>query len=296
MSSLKTRKAILVQPVGGLCNRLRVLVSALIQAELMGRPCHLLWWPRMSCNCRFDDLFEPTPVLRVVPYWYIRVTKYFGLSPFANSINVSNGQIITQDSLAAMNYMVDTHALEKYSVLYFKDCYSDFMPYDMSPNVYSQKVTQYLQLLLPKRSIAKRLLSLPSTAIGVHIRRGDNRVSSEMSRVDDFITEMKRCVKQQPDIVFFVATDDPAVEVELKRVFAAKIITFPKSSYARSNKIAIQEALIDLLLLSRCKRILGSYYSSFSDYASLFNRAELYKVGYGRWEGPAYDIRQRSSS
>jgi hypothetical protein len=43
----------------------------------------------------------------------------------------------------------------------------------------------------------------------------------------------------------------------------------PATSYDRSTPAAIVDALIDLLLLSRCSTILGSYGSTYSVVAAL---------------------------
>ena len=71
---------------------------------------------------------------------------------------------------------------------------------------------------------------------------------------------------------FFLSTDDPKEEALLKERFGNRIIINPKTSIDRNNPIAIQEALLDLYSLSRCRKIYGSYYSSFSDVAAIWGR------------------------
>jgi hypothetical protein len=252
----------------------------------------LLWTPQPNCNCTFFDLFERNPLFDVFPQWYERVAHRVGCSPFRD---VTAGcSVISQAALYQRKYTIDVASLEDCPTVLFKGCFSDFIPSHFSAEEYARKVHFYLNQLVPRKDLARRLFALPAPTVGVHIRRTDNKIAAETSRLEDYITHMKDYVEEQPQISFFLATDEPAVEAALKAVFGQKIITFPKSAYRRSESAAIGEALIDLLLLSRCDRILGSYYSTFSDYASMFRRVELLKVGVGIWKGPAHDILHRA--
>jgi len=47
-----------VRPIGGLCNRLRVIGSRLAAARAVGKTLTVWWVPHIACPCRFDDLFE----------------------------------------------------------------------------------------------------------------------------------------------------------------------------------------------------------------------------------------------
>jgi hypothetical protein len=100
----------------------------------------------------------------------------------------------------------------------------------------------------------------------------------------------------------FLATDNPSVEVTLGKSFEGELITFPKT-YCREHTwkfslrrlrpyrqmrrtTSTREALIDLLLLSRCRVIAGTYFSSFGEVASLLGTHELYTIkGHGYEKG-----------
>lgn len=49
----------LIQPTGGLCNRLRVLFSYNIEADRISEKLRVLWVPNSTCNGSFLDYFEP---------------------------------------------------------------------------------------------------------------------------------------------------------------------------------------------------------------------------------------------
>jgi len=53
----------------------------------------------------------------------------------------------------------------------------------------------------------------------------------------------------------------------LRNAFPGKIITYPKRVLERDNPLAAQDALIDLYCLSRCRKLIGSHWSSFTDVA-----------------------------
>lgn len=248
--------------------------------------------PRHNCNCRFFDLFEPSPLLDVVPVWYAKGAQWFQTSPF-RGVDLSKTLVLTENSLAEMSYTINPSCLADQKFVLFRNCYSDFILTDLSSDEYGAKVSDYLNRLTPNKSVSGKLFPLSSQTIGVHVRRTDNNLAIEKSPLPEFIAMMQGYVLEEPDTSFFLATDDPVAEASLKETFPGRIITFRKSAYSRAETAAIQEALVDLLMLSRCRKLLGSFYSSFSEYASMFHRIELLKTGFGRWHGPAEEIRHR---
>lgn len=64
---------------------------------------------------------------------------------------------------------------------------------------------------------------------------------------------------------FYVTTDDARVEDALRERFAPQRLVFYEGKLLdRDSKAGIEDALIDMLALSRCSKILGSYQSTFS--------------------------------
>lgn len=50
---------IYVEPCGGLCNRMRVIASAVTLAEKNKIGLRVMWRLNKACNCRLDELFLP---------------------------------------------------------------------------------------------------------------------------------------------------------------------------------------------------------------------------------------------
>ena len=298
-------ESILVEPVGGLCNRLRVVISSIILAESMGRQVALIWTPDTSCYCEFYDLFRKTPLIQVVPWWRRKlaraVQRRLGTAIPRLTLPLSwqqngAGLLVSQERLGRLNYKIDVSDCKEYPFIFFEKCFSDFMPAHISPEEYADRVSHYLNHLEPIGTVVEKVFELPSVTVGVHIRRGDNKKASETSKEDRFIERMREHLGNRPGSRFFLATDDPSVEGRMKDIFRGKIISFSKSSYDRKDRMGIQEALVELLLLSKTDEIIGSYWSSFSECAALFRRIKLYVAGVGPWEGPGYAILRRSRS
>jgi hypothetical protein len=78
---------------------------------------------------------------------------------------------------------------------------------------------------------------------------------------------MKELLTADETTHFFLATDDVNVELELKLIFGDRIISPPKD-LSRQTVAGIQAAVVDLFVLAGTGRILGSYWSSFSEVAA----------------------------
>jgi hypothetical protein len=111
--------------------------------------------------------------------------------------------------------------------------------------------------------------------IGIHIRRGDNYQSINVSSLDLFIARINDEIARNGKVSFFLATDDRAVEKELVDLFSGRIFVREKISLERSDPKGLQDALIDLYCLARTQKILGSFHSSFSEEAALLGMIPL---------------------
>ena len=53
---------------------------------------------------------------------------------------------------------------------------------------------------------------------------------------------------------------------------AGMVNTYPKTAWSRSSVEGIQQAMVDVMLLSSCPVLIGTYYSSYSETAKLIGR------------------------
>lgn len=112
---------------------------------------------------------------------------------------------------------------------------------------------------------------------GVHIRRVDNTEAIETSTTEKFISAMEAELYNNPAMKFFLATDSNEDRVLLESHFKDKMI-FHSSVLERGTAAGMKDALMELYCLSRTKKIIGSYYSSFTDVAVYYNGLKPYKI------------------
>ena len=106
---------------------------------------------------------------------------------------------------------------------------------------------------------------LNAHTVGVHVRRTDHAEAIANSPLTLFIERMEQELAADQETTFFVATDDAGVKEELRAALPAELLIFnEKGIIDRNSKTGLEDALIEMLALSKCRKILGSYNSTFS--------------------------------
>lgn len=119
--------------------------------------------------------------------------------------------------------------------------------------------------------------NLGKDVVGVHVRRTDNSQSILHSPDFLFFEEIDKRIAENPDVSFYLATDDETVKRRFKERYG-KRITSDRTPASRKSKEAILDAAIEMCILSKSKEIIGSYYSSFSEAASIIGGNPLLQV------------------
>jgi hypothetical protein len=129
----------------------------------------------------------------------------------------------------------------------------------------------------PVAAIAAKMAGFEETVgvnrcIGLHIRRTDNHRSIQNSPDHLFEAAIRKELQLDPDAVFFLATDDQATQSHFIGIWGPdRILTHPKQ-FGRSTVQATQDAVIDWMLLTRCRKLYCSFYSSFSETAAAVSK------------------------
>lgn len=110
--------------------------------------------------------------------------------------------------------------------------------------------------------------------VGVHIRQGDKNSGDRFNFL--YIRAMKYILKLDPNITFFLSTDNHEIESIFLKEFPNKIIFFEKKHLNRNYEGQI-EAIIDMWLLSYTKLILGGI-GTFSVCASKIRNTNFFNV------------------
>lgn len=113
--------------------------------------------------------------------------------------------------------------------------------------------------------------------IGLHIRRTDNIIAIQHSPLYLFKNVIDEEIKKNNDIKFYLATDSESVKQEIKNIYGNRIITSSQQA-SRKTESGIIDALTEMLILSKCDKIYGSYWSSFSEAAALLGNIHLIQL------------------
>lgn len=253
---------IVLEPVGGLCNRMRAIASALALGAAIERDIWLLWRRDATLDCGFAELFErPEGVSRVIS---LNGRAAIRIADVLNSLACER-RWHEQDVLQGLAKGFDFTGVGQFRRPLLRTSARFFEP----PQFTAFRPVAAL------RAVIDRYVTSFDAVIGVHLRRTDNARARQFSPTVLFVAAMERELELNPATRFFLATDEPAEEALLQQRFGDRLIMHPKRSRRRDDPQAIRDALIDLYCLAACRRIYGSYWSSFSETAQQLGMAEL---------------------
>lgn len=245
---------IIIQPIGGLCNRIRAINSAYMLAKERGDTLTVIWFNNPELNCPFEKLFLPNDNINVINIhskWNLKKLWYQFRFTF-----ISNEDIKTHKG----NGLLD----ETYRKALPKNIY-------IATEEHFYPCHEY-HLFVPTKALQSRINKLCSNfgshPVGVHIRRTDNKPATTGSSTNAFVQAMKKELRTYPDTMFYLATDDLSEEEQLREIFPGRIISNETRDLSRNSNTGIQDALLDLWCLSNTSLIIGSYFSSFTDIAA----------------------------
>jgi len=274
----------------GLCNRIRVWVSVTRLGEKLSRKVLVFWPKNIQCWSNFSDLFENKT--KIISEGELRKILKSDVKKYIGNFDGKDGshKYILFDrwrfvlfpgeipkGFAKMNPSEDGASID--------------FELDRIPSKVKKDFIRVLKKLRPKKSIKKAAEGFAKkydleNFVGVHIRRGNDYKYSpismgNISSDERFIKRMKWLVKKNPKTIFFLCTDSEDTEKKFRRIFKNKIVSFPKTNRYRNSTVATQEALIDILLLSKAKYIIGTFPSTFSEMAWWFGggKAKVEMIG-----------------
>jgi hypothetical protein len=255
---------IYLEPQGGLANRLRVIANGIWLKRKLNTQLYVIWNQGHELNCPYHLLLEPIIDFTVIPKkrvfdFVTRTAQPNSKSRFKAKLKnlIARVEICITDE---DHQLIDVYeTVRHHKRIYIKTCQrftdsiDEFKLFKPIPSL-NLKINELLDLL-------------GLTAVGVQVRRTDNTMSIANSPLELFTGRMKELLAADETTRFFLATDDVNVELELKLIFGDRIISPPKD-LSRQTVAGIQAAVVDLFVLAGTGRILGSYWSSFSEVAA----------------------------
>ena len=161
--------------------------------------------------------------------------------------------------------------------------------YHRIPETLKKELIFYFNKLQPVKKIREIIEreseKIDDNTIGLHVRRGDFQNKKYVSRMgsdDKFFSLIEEEIKKNKNVKFFLATDGINTEDIFKRKFRDRIIIYQKREkgifhtngkkipVSRDSVIGSQDALVDIYLLSKCSKIIGTKLSTFTEWAWWF--------------------------
>lgn len=123
------------------------------------------------------------------------------------------------------------------------------------------------QIFKPTLEIEKRIeavtrLYTPNT-VGVHIRRTDNLAAIKNSPMEMYYREMDKAIAENPQTVFYIASDDEEAKSMIKERYGNIVITH-QWELKRDSVRGMKDAVAELYCLARTSKLIGSTNSTYS--------------------------------
>lgn len=246
---------IVLNVMAGLCNRLQAISSGIRLAKFCDERLKVVWENDFHMDTLFSELFAKTECFDLEEHrkeTLLNKVVFSKFNPFYRSME--------QDQFFL------AECLEGDSRLIFHKTWRAF---------YRNEDYSWLSPVSTLKNRIDAMDVLPRGAIGVHIRRTDNRAAIRCSPTRLFVERIERDLRLNPTQSYFVCSDDRQVKDELLNRFGEERIRTRKDVIARKEDGGVADAVVDLFLLSQTEKIYGSYPSSFSDVAAQIGGIKL---------------------
>lgn len=266
------KSTIMIEPCAGLGNRLLALTSAYELSRKLGKDLHVFWKREIGCAIEARDLFEMRVPVTEISEMGIKngVMDHLRSSRMKKKYRSMADAFIECDEIADAKAAGGFAAVEK--LLAAQD-----ISYVKSYTNLCEITADSFSFLEPAEEVKRRgekvFSQIGSNTVGVHIRRTDHVEARNNSPLTAFVEHM---MAEPEDTRFYVTTDETSVIHELEQLLPAeRLIVYEDKVLDRDSKTGIQDALVDMLCLSKCRKILGSYQSTFSLIPSIMGQTEL---------------------
>jgi len=257
----------------GLCNRLRAMAGIRAVAKLKHAEFQLCWQPSFACPGKFEELFELDGVKLILPRQAAIMRK-------DRACKFCRGRTGENGSTSPIR-MYHSHVEHLITAPKFQRLGVGFI--------------RKLQPLKPiRREVQKFAGKWPERVIGLHIRRTDLNSSTKPDK--QFFARIDAELASNAETRFLLCCDCRATLKTYRDRYGDRIIFFTKSFNAgnpgngtRRRLTSMRDAVIDLYLLARTRRIYGTERSSFSLYAATLGGIECERIGKKSAQPPLHD-------
>ena len=257
-------KRLVVYPTQGIGNRIKVILSAKVLSNYLNIPLHINWLKEKCINAEYNDIFNNDP--NSIEDNIISKSTYF-FNP-----DVHTEKILS--NLIKNNVEVNTLVIQG------GHC---FKHPNMSVYDFLKEKQREFKKLEWSENILKKVDNLNlEKCIGLHVRKyvkrydeADNLHSKSFDQfkcgLEYYYEKLDKILLKYKNHKIFCSSNDLNVKESVKAKYGNNVVINNNISFERSNNSDVIESVVDFVCLSRCKIIIGTYFSSFSDEACFFN-------------------------
>lgn len=273
-------KIMYVEPMGGMGNRFNCIISALVISREYGYQLYIIWNRDLGCAIKLSQLIESFPDAKIYDLYRMGYRRIGGILTLFSTMFCEKKKrrcnIFLNEEYMRFEYP-NLSQLEKNKLFENERIYIS-----TSCGWVDRASFEYVRDdIIPKRVYHDMVDDIykdvdRSKLYGFHIRRTDHVVSIQNCPTILFTNKMDQLINQDSEVVFYVATDDYELEEKLKENYGNHIVarnSFSKR-VSRNTKSGMMDAFVDVLCLSKCKKIYGSH-STFSTFAAYLGNTEL---------------------
>jgi hypothetical protein len=252
-------KHLIVEPRGGLCNRLRAIASAKRLCTMHHIRGTILWtWGD------YDELLQTDPTMEWIAKIPAKIEKSYTRVRHLLAMeggNYQNRRIwVTKETGIILSTLYAFNAFEEPRPIGVCDL-APWLP--MPSKLILNKVRHFKEAHF-------------NNTVGMHMRRTDCTQAFKETPDELYFKEAAKLIGSGQSI--FLATDNRDVENMMRDKYGNKIIVYPKNPelvkrWPRKS-FSFQETaddLIDLFLLASCRIVIGTPASSYSVLATMYN-------------------------
>jgi hypothetical protein len=272
-------------PLGGLCNRMRAICATVYLSRRLKKEHKILWFvSENKLNSSYEDIFHQKNEINIM-----------SINPSTKILH----KIIEKKHKISDGAMIK-HGDKKIKKIWFDKIITDFeskyldeeLLYEIERsnkaliNTHHEFIEvedkMYDEIFEPIDKIERKVNSIAekidNKTIGIHIRRTDHMRAKQRSPLDAFKKTMRREIKVNSNVKFYLASDEEGVKNRIKNEFSEGRVLTSDLSLNRKSKKGIQGAVVDLYCLSKTKKIYGSQVSTFGSVSSKIGGVSLIRV------------------
>lgn len=293
-------------PTSGLANQLRGLTSAMLMAEDLGRELHLSWnehqdMPDTSLSDLFSEPMLPPTTLSGSSFSRLEQWRFCHRNREVLSLwDQLKRAVLPHHQFNSIGCDMVATGIHPASRLILISSYYSYSLRRTPDAVFYRRRNRAYQSFVPIPELNQAIEKFEADSfgehtLGIHLRTGISIRNAKMGIHDGnhfwpdgipfekFFTFIDEEIDAHPGTKILLATDNLSVCDPLLSRYEDRIIMYPKPTdngmIGRSSLADHKNALIDLFLLARTQKLIGTYNSTFSYEAAVIGDVPFIEIG-----------------